>query len=177
MNADPHISEALGSPLDQRALNWLQGHGVDHEAITQPWPLRTGRVVFGEGRAELNRLGDFSFVLPLMADDGIADAIAWAPGSGRLATFAGIGAALGQAQIGWGGLGTIGRPVCVWRSPLGWLKAGRRGLVIVDIERAAHVLAGVAIEAEDADHAADLRRALVVPPPVITAHSNRRAAA
>jgi hypothetical protein len=55
----------------------------------------------------------------------------------------------------------------VFCTPLRWLKADRRGLVIADPLLAAHRLSGLILEAEDEAHAAELSRILSVPPPTI----------
>jgi hypothetical protein len=74
-------------------------------------------------------------------------------------------------------------PVCVWRSPLGWLRAGCHGLVILSRERAGayRILAGCqgGIIAEDAEHAAKLHGILTQPwpaPQIIVPKGARHAA-
>lgn len=61
-------------------------------------------------------------------------------------------------------------PVPVWRSPLAWLRAGCRGLVILSTASADRyrVLAGCrgGVVAEDAGHAAELRATLTRPWPI-----------
>jgi hypothetical protein len=75
-------------------------------------------------------------------------------------------------------------PVPVWRTPLRWLRAGCRGVVLLSKERESQyrILSGLgAIVAEDQQHAAELRQQLGRPwptPRVVTSTSRevRRAA-
>lgn len=60
-------------------------------------------------------------------------------------------------------------PVSVWRHPLGWLRVGCRGLVLLttDLAEVSRVLFEClgGLEAEDERHAAELRRTLTRPWP------------
>lgn len=49
-------------------------------------------------------------------------------------------------------------PIPVHRSPLGWLRHDRRGIVIVDWEIAPFGLNGLLLKAEDEDHREELQR-------------------
>jgi hypothetical protein len=61
-------------------------------------------------------------------------------------------------------------PVAVWRSPLGWLRPGCRGIVVLSQDAACAyrvlTMCRAGIIAEDAVHAAELRRFLVRPWPI-----------
>ena len=165
---------------DQTALDWLRDRGVAIDAITSPWGVRVARVVFDGARyAPAPRVGSFAFIFAII-DGDIIDAAAWEPKTGKIASRFGIGALLGEGQIGRDQLGTMGRALPVWRSPLEWLRDGRKGVVIVDAQRAAHVLAGATIKPEDDFHRRELKRLLRVPPPTFAtskAASSRQAVA
>lgn len=159
------------SPPDDTAIRWLEGRGVLRDDICRPFPVHVARVIFDDGRYRpAPGVGDFAFVFAVF-DEEIVDAAAWEPSTGRMATRLGNGAALGQALIGTAGWGTTGRSLVVRRSPLDWLRSGRRGLVIVDPILAAHILAGRALRAEDDAHRRELKRVLRLPPPAFASDS------
>jgi hypothetical protein len=161
------------TPTD-KILHWLHARGATPLALASPFPIAMTRAVFdGQGRYTPNALGATVIVLPVI-DTELIDAVAWSPVSGEIGTRFGVGACLGASQIGAEGLGTTGLALPVWRSPLSWLCAGRRGVVIVDTDLAGLRLAGLIIEAEDSDHARDLRKMLRVPPPTITVAAAER---
>ena len=155
-------------------------------AIGGPWAIRAGRVMFNrhDQRYRPNPVGDFALIFGVvadlsttMADLNAADLIAWCPKSGRIGTRLGHSLALGEDQIGFDGLGTTGLPIPVHRTPLGWLRVDRRGLVIADWDMAAYDLRGLILEAEDDAHRRDLARRLTPTPPRIVVPSHRRRAA
>lgn len=152
---------------DQTAINWFLKRGIDIMSIASPWPVWVARVTFEpSGRYTPCTVGDFAYVFAVI-DDGIIDAVAWAPANGRIGTRLGIGALIGEGQVGRDGIGTTGPPLPVWRSPIGWLKARRVGVVVVDPELAAHRLAGLTLQAEDHHHRAELKQRLQLPKPTI----------
>ncbi len=168
-SSEPWFESASESgPLDQRAYRWLRAQNVSLETITLPCPIRSARVVFdGEPpRYEPNTLGVFAYILPVL-DGGLIDTAAWQPKTGQLAARWGRAYALGQGQLGINEIGTTGRAMPIWRTPWGWLRNDRCGLVIVDHGLAAHRLAGVVLKAETSSHAADLTRRLRVLPPTV----------
>ncbi len=179
--ADP----AEGAGLDGRTLAWLRHQGVPLDAITSPIAVRVARVVFDpdDRYRPCTYVGAFALVIPVPADPaeivtdlGAIDLGAWAPKSGRIATRLGEVFALGAEQVGVDGLGTTGLPLPVHRDPLGWLRAGRRRIVIADWDLAAFALRGLLLEAEDDAHRRDLIRRLTPLPPTVVV-SGRRAAA
>ena len=114
--------------------------------------------------------------LAVIEDGQIVDVVAWNPDTDQVATRFGIGWALGQDQILADGCGSTGLPVPVHRSPLGWLRNRRFGIVILDYRRAALHLADLELEGKDDKHQADLDRLLYAPPPrVLSAMRHRRA--
>ncbi|MCJ8141645.1 hypothetical protein MKI84_01815 [Ancylobacter sp. A5.8] len=86
------------------------------------------------------------------------DLVAWSAGDPRkIARRDGAAALLGEGALGNPATFAYRRPVRVFRDPLGWLRADRNGLVIVDSVGAALRLADApGIMAEDAEHARDL---------------------
>jgi len=109
-------------------------------------------------------------------DQGIIDAVAWQPSTGQVATRLGVGAMLGEGQIGREGIGSVNLALPVWRTPLDWLRAGRCGVVVLDWNAAAFVLSGLILKAEDKAHRLELTRRLTPVPPTIAISSRRQAA-
>jgi hypothetical protein len=173
--------------LDNSCIQWLLRQGVSTGTIAGPWALRAGRVMFNQHdhRYRSNPIGEFALIVGVlvadlsstMVDLDADDIVAWAPRSGRISTRLGWAFALGEEQIGIDGLGTTGLPIPVHSSPLDWLRADRRGLVLADWEMAAYALRGLILEAEDAAHRRDLERRLTPIAPRIVVASHRRRAA
>lgn len=93
------------------------------------------------------------------------DIVAWDPESNRLGTWLGVAYALGQASVLTGHL-SVGLPV--HRTPLNYLRAAGKGIVILNASTARSYLidAGPLI-AEDAKHRRELTTALAQPLPRI----------
>ncbi|MDQ0395191.1 hypothetical protein [Labrys monachus] len=165
--------------LDQRQLNWLRVRGVATQALIEPDPVLTARVAF-------DRAGTFDIVtneeegaralLFLCYDtSGVAaDITAWNPRTDRLALWLGAVVGPGEDEIL---RPRLGAPLPVYRDPLWWLRNDRRGIVVVDARKARGKLAGIAMQAEDAVHAAELRCMLTTPSPRITWQAKAGAAA
>jgi hypothetical protein len=156
------------SPLDDETLSRLRSMGIDIEAITTPWCVSWTHVNFESSgnRYVPMATGEPALIFGVI-DDGLIDLVAWHPMSGRIGTRLGIGACLGQGQIGRDGCGYTGRPLLVWRSPIEWLRHHRCGLVIADWAAAAHLLAGVILLPEDGGFGIEIVRRLRLPSPVI----------
>jgi hypothetical protein len=165
------------SPLDQAGIDWLTQRGVSILDIASPWAIHATRVVFQpDGRYVPNALGGFAYVFGVVGDRGLIDAATWSPSSGQIGTRLGVGAALGEGQLGFDDIGTTGRPLPVWRDPVDWLRAGRHGVVIADPAVASHVFAGAILVAEDRIHAAEVSAALRLPSPKVIYQTRRIAA-
>lgn len=157
-------------PPSAVSIQRLAAQGIALASIIRPWCPGVARVQF-EPETRLYRpllLGGSAFIFAVVGEDGIVDLAAWEPRTGRMATRLGKAVALGEAQISRQGLGTTGLALPVWRSPIGWLRAGRQGIVIADPLMAAHRLSGLILAGEDAAHNAELQAKLVVPPPAFT---------
>jgi hypothetical protein len=117
-----------------------------------------------------------AIVFPVFDEFGeTIDVAAWHPKSGALALWRGAACMLGEQHIQ---APRLGEPLLVHETPLDWLRAGRRGVFIIDPQRAAPLLRlsqplGVKCEA----HGRRLRQELTVAAPRIVVASNARAAA
>ena len=170
------LDPAEVGPLDGGTLRHLLAAGIDPADIVHPWSICRARVIFdGNGRYRPDRVGQPALIIGVL-DNGLVDIAAWHPSTGRIATRLGVGAVLGLSAVD-DGCGSASRPLPVWRDPVGWLLAHRCGIVIVDWERAAHLLAGAVLQPEDEAHSAELTRRLRVLPPVIVAPRQIGAAA
>lgn len=156
-------------PLSASTVAWLNEQGATSDAITSPVALRCGRVSFDPLTESFaaDRIGERALIAPVIDGGVIADAVAWSPKSNTIATRFGVGHSVGQGQIGRDGIGSL-KPLPVFRDLVGWLRADRCGIVIADDEMAAHALAGLALEAEDAKHAKELTNRLRVAAPRIS---------
>lgn len=153
--------------LDQRQIDWLADRGVSREAMSGSWLIKTARVTFeGKERFVQNSKGTDVFILVVEENTEIIDLLAWELRSGRLATFRGHAFALGQDQILSAGTYALGGKLRVHRSPLSWLRAERRGIVILKPRETYAWLGQVlGIEAEDSAHARELEDLIKPPAP------------
>jgi hypothetical protein len=77
--------DEAGSPANE-VIRWWMDQGVSIDALTKPLAVLAARVVFQpNGTYAPNGLGEFAHVFPAFDVDGLADVVAWAPKSGRLA--------------------------------------------------------------------------------------------
>ena len=118
-----------------------------------------------------------SIVFPAFDELGeTIDVAAWHPESGALALWRGVASMLGAENVF---APRLGEPLLVHDTALDWLRGGRRGVFIVDPQRAAPLLRfseplGVKCES----HGRRLRQALTIPAPrIVVASNNARAAA
>jgi hypothetical protein len=164
------LAHLAGRTLRQREIDRFRALGVDIMTLALPWPVLGDRVIFHEGEsfdfARDANDGEIvsAFTLGVLGIGGLVDLVAWEPAGGRTALWLRRGFALGEQQIFRHQLDN--EPLPVWRSPLGWLRAARMGLVILRPEVAHIWLAEVpSILAEDADHVSGLERLLRPPQP------------
>jgi hypothetical protein len=145
-----------GRNLNQSEIDRFREHGVVAINLFKPWSTQVDWVLFNgeyfEFVDEGDDRGEQVFTMGVISDNGLIDAVAWHPASGRLAAWLGLGFALGESQISdHMENGSTGLPV--FRSPLGWLRAGCEGIVIVRKTFAHIVLKKVPLLlAEDEDH-------------------------
>jgi hypothetical protein len=167
--ADIRAAHLAGRSLKQSEIDHFKAQGVSAIALGAPWSVTADRVVFSGGAAfdfardvgEDNAV--CSLIIGVLGIDGLVDLVAWEPKSGRMASWLGRAFALGEAQLGPPHL----EPLPVWRCPTNWLRASRRGIVIVRPEIAWSRLASMHLLAEDVEHGVELRR-LIEPPRVST---------
>jgi hypothetical protein len=152
------------------AVRWLLAQGVAVETLARRWAVGANFVLFHPGgRYTPCVCGDFAFIFACLTVDGVSDLAAWQPSTGRLMTRLGAVGLLGQREAEEAHDDISARPVSVWRTPLNWLRAGRKGVVIIDREMAAHILGGLPVIPDDAQHGRALL-ALRVPPPRVMDH-------
>jgi hypothetical protein len=147
--------------------------GVKASALYISGAVVVDQVVFqGNGLFEFGRYAQDmnaqnAFIIELRGVEGLVDLVAWDPASDRFARWLGRGFALGEDRISFPSLS--GGPLPIWRSPLGWLRAYRSGLVILNPRAAYWFLCDVpALVAEDADHRKQIAKMLIPPQPRIS---------
>jgi hypothetical protein len=169
--------------LSNREAAWLARQGVTTKAMHDPEPVRAAQVVWTHpDRLELaQHLASQPAVramLFLVTDAGEAvDLVAWQPRTGQLGSWRGYAWGLGQEEAFCPRI-TDHDGLHVWRTPLQWLQAGRRGLAILRPRVAAELLADAGpLIAMDLEHGQELRQALQRPGPriLISAQAQRAA--
>lgn len=154
--------------LTTREHEDLDRHGVPATALREPTPVRAGHVEFlPGGRFEFEQHRRLSIEVKavraflILIEDEMGDAIdiaAWSPHLEKVALWRGIAWAIGQDQAL---APRLTDELPVWRDPLGWLREGRRGLVLLRPMAAAPVLDDAGpLAAEDRQHGIELRAAL-----------------
>jgi hypothetical protein len=171
-------------PLD--VIRRLRAEGVSPDALAEPELPALADVVFHDARPffdfveETGDEGAVPAIVFLARDEEgePADLVAWAPQEQRLAAWFGASPLLGAEYL-WAPRLTKEQALAVFESPLGWLRAGREGVVVIDPRRAAPLLRRAEpLVAESIDHGQRLRRRLTVRPPrVYVAKSKLRSAA
>jgi hypothetical protein len=95
------------------------------------------------------------------------DLVAWRPNEGRVESWRNRATLMGEDNLGAPRLRASGA-LPIWRSPVGWLRAQRYGLVpVVKRYVARRLLGHDPFEAEDAEHARELRKLLTMPVPKV----------
>jgi hypothetical protein len=172
----------LNRPLYSR-LFALGVHGAGVNGRGPFGALQFSDVLFRPaGRFDLAREAGAVFglvsaiIIPVHDETGdIVDLAAWNPDDGALALWRGVAAMLGAENIF---APRFGEPLLVHETPLDWLRAGRRGVFIVDPQRAAPLLRlGEPLGVRREAHGRRLRQALTILAPRIVVASNARAAA
>jgi hypothetical protein len=167
------LAHLHGRNLRQREIDRFAECGIKALDLGHPWPVLADRVVF-EGdffvfADDVGERGEAAFTFIVISNAGFIDIVAWHPQTNRLAIWLGNGFALGERQVHHPNPLIPGLPV--FRSPIGWLRGGRRGIVIVRAEFTDVVLTAVPVLiAEDELHQRDLQVVFAVgrPGPKIT---------
>jgi hypothetical protein len=167
--------------LQQADLDRLVRAGIPKTAIWRPDCIARASVVFHPKRLfdfaeevkDGGEVGDAYIVLARSEMGDVADLVAWQPRSSNVASWLGRTAILGAECVYRARLSGNGALV-VHDDPLAWLRAERRGIVILDAKRAAGLLYCVGpLSVSDRERARDLRSALTRRPPrILVASTN-----
>jgi len=164
--------------MRQRSMSWLRRNGVSISAMCEPDPIGAANIVQVGGYFDFCCVaegGSSAFIFLARDDLGqAADIVAWQPGSDRVLAWLDAVAVLGEDDVHQPMLEFDGH-LPVWRSPLGWLSHGRRGVVIVNPVKASYRLEGRTLVAEDDAHRALLRGMLQRTPNILVAKYRREA--
>lgn len=126
--------------LRQVHLNWLLKQGVSPSAVIDPTMIEVAR----GGRAWDGVFEHAEDGPEWLAFSEENDTVYWRPATGELATEWGNAFALGQDEIRNPGATALGSWLSIHASPLEWLQAGRRGIVVLRWEWAFDQLRDVA---------------------------------
>ena len=157
---------AAAAPLNTRQVAWLAGQGISADALCadgdgRGWPVLAARI---ERIGKLFRFateeGEGVPALILVARDqsgaGV-ELVAWSAREGWVVSESGVLPLLGMEWL----CPLDGGPVEVHADVLAWLRAGRRGVVILDRARAVPVLREVqSLLVTDVKFGVSLERAL-----------------
>lgn len=163
-------------PLPQRMVDGVLAEGVSYRDLMSTWqavlgPPRCAQVVVDGDRFQFARdVGEEgargAMILPAFDAGGeLADLVAWRSGpSGFLVPWYGRVGMLGEEQV----FATQWGPLTIHPDPFSWLRAGRSGVVVMNMGLARPMLhqAGT-LAAPDPAFAARLRADLTIPPPHI----------
>lgn len=178
--------ESVFYELNTPPLSWLvqlKVLGISVDALAEPERPAHAAVMFHDDQPLFDIDGGEGAdqALIFLARDELgepADLVAWDPQQKRLAAWFGSSALLGAENL-WAPRLSKEQALHVFESPLGWLRAGREGVVVVDPHGAAPSLCRAApLVAESIEHGERLRRMLTVRPPrIFVALSDVRSAA
>ena len=174
--------EMLHDDRDDRleeTCRYVRQHGLDADTLATHGPILVRPLrFFTGGRFELDDTGTLAAVLPVRDVDActIRDYCAWPLGDPtKFAVALGIGDCLGADQIANPASFAFGQALPIYRLPLTWLKAGCRGIALLNHFTAWRWLNAALgpVEAEDPAHARELYKlARRRPEPVIRSRSS-----
>lgn len=173
---------ARAACLRQADLDALRAAGVPAVARSC-WgdyaPIARDRVVFEGNHFEFARYRPqaepvSAYVMVLLGDGcEPLDLLAFRLG-GQAATWNGAASMAGEEQVAFP---RLGEPLDAHASVVEWLRADRRGIMILDYTRAADSLVGAILRTRTAEHARLLRASLARPAPRVVAVDRGRLAA
>ena len=166
-----------------KLYDWLRRKGVSEVALAEPELPHVGRVLFHVDQPFFDFADDVGEngidALIFIARDALGDPcdlVAWTLNHRKLAPWYGAAALLGAEDI----LATRLTPegaLPVHRTPLGWLRAGREGVVLIEERRAALEIRDFGpLAAEDEVHAKELQQLFRRREPQIYVPKKRKAA-
>lgn len=169
------LAHLHGRSPKQREIDRFAELGVAALNLGSPWPVLVDKVVFDSEyfvfADDVGLAGELAFTFVVLSNVGMIDIAAWQPATNRLAVWLGEGFALGERQIHHPNPLVTG--LNVFRSPLGWLRAGRCGIVILRPHFARSVLADVPIlVADDSQHRKELQELFGLLGPEIVVHAS-----
>lgn len=145
--------DAIGDVLD--AFDYLAAEAVVF--------LPGGRFEFAKHMRDATG-AKLALIIPALDELGeAADVVAIDRRTGAAATWLGRVAMLGQHRLSQP---TLGEPIDVHESAVGWLRACRNGICILDFERARPLLLGRSLAVARTAFGIELRSALTLPPQI-----------
>jgi hypothetical protein len=162
-----HIAQ--GVELNEDDERYFAEQGIEASWLRRTW---TGKhEPIWSDRVEFHQAGGFEFAsdgkraylfLALTPSLEPLDLVAWRPKDGALQSWRNMATILGEENLESPRMHKLGG-LPIHRSPLGWLKARRYGVVIVIRNKAARRIIDYGpFEAEDTEHANELRKLLVL---------------
>ena len=127
------VHRSLPIPSDG-VVSWLIDQGVNDDAMISPWPLKEARVRFIDPHTfDFDDSGEPALIFRAADHGEKIDLVAWQALSGRLASWRGGAFAIGDVAEIWNPANYLfDDALPVHRTPLQWLQADRRGIVIVE---------------------------------------------
>lgn len=125
---------AWGLPTEAQ-IGWLLDHGVSTETLETELIAATS-ARFDERFFVPYPDGEKALIFRATDRDEVIDLIAWSPRTDQVGSFLGLAFCLGdQDQLHNPASWFAGGGLNIYRSPLGWLRGNRRGIVIVDAQQ------------------------------------------
>jgi hypothetical protein len=160
------VHRSWGLPADE-LIGLLLDRGVSEQAMMHPYCIGGGRAVFHRNTFEADLDGDP--VITFRAEDigEVVDLIAWDPATGRVASWRGQAFCLGDLdQVLNPGTYFSEGALWVHETPLEWLLAGRRDIVLLRPELCnAYLAHGARIAVSTVEFGLNLKRWLQPSPP------------
>ena len=169
------VHGSCGLPADE-LIRMLLDHGVSEQAMMRPYSVGGGRAFFHRNSFDFDING--VPVITFRAEDRgeVADLIAWDSATGRVASWRGQAFCLGDLdQVLNPGTYFSEGALWVHKTPLEWLLAGRRGIVVLRSELCNAYLAHVPrIAVSTVQFGLNVKRWLRPSPPTVTLYVRAR---
>jgi hypothetical protein len=147
-------------------IGWLLDHGVSTETLETELIAATS-ARFDERFFVPYPDGEKALIFRATDRDEVIDLIAWSPRTDQVGSFLGLAFCLGdQDQLHNPASWFAGGGLNIYRSPLGWLRGNRRGIVIVDAQQTYAMLRHVPrLLVDDIAHGEQVKRWMRAPKP------------